>query len=74
MTVGLSKQLYTVEDAATRLNLPVKTVRRFIRQGRRPAKRIGREYRITRAALDELSGMLRLPGIYAFQRDGGRTS
>jgi excisionase family DNA binding protein len=51
-----SKQLYTVEEVAERLNLHVKTVRRFIREGKLPAKRIGKEYRITRAALDEFAG------------------
>ena len=50
------KQLFTVEEVADRLNLHVKTVRRFIREGRLPAKRIGKEYRITRSALDEFGG------------------
>src|SRR5262249_33214970 len=50
------KQLYTVEDVAQRLNLHAKTVRRFIQQGRLPAKRIGKSYRITRSALDEFAG------------------
>src|SRR5687767_6114486 len=61
MTMALSKQLYTVEDAAERLNLHVKTIRRFIRQGRLPAKRIGKEYRITKAALDEFTGVAPAP-------------
>jgi excisionase family DNA binding protein len=50
------KQLYTVEEVAERLNLHVKTVRKFIRDGKLPAKRIGKEYRITRTALDEFAG------------------
>ncbi len=50
------KQLFTVEEVAGRLNLHVKTVRRFIRDGRLPAKRIGKEYRIARPALDEFAG------------------
>jgi excisionase family DNA binding protein len=50
------KHLFTVDEVADRLNLHVKTVRRFIREGRLPAKRIGKEYRITRAALDEFAG------------------
>jgi excisionase family DNA binding protein len=50
------KQLFTVDEVAERLNLHVKTVRRFIRDGRLPAKRIGKEYRITRSALDEFAG------------------
>jgi excisionase family DNA binding protein len=53
---AVTKQLFTVDEVAERLNLHVKTVRRFIRAGRLPAKRIGKEYRITRAALEEFSG------------------
>ena len=51
-----TKQLFTVDEVAGRLNLHAKTVRRFIRDGRLPAKRIGKEYRITRSALDEFAG------------------
>ncbi len=36
-------------------------IRRFIREGRLPAKRIGKEYRITRAALDEFAGTSAAP-------------
>jgi excisionase family DNA binding protein len=54
--VGFTQQLFTVDDVAARLNLHVKTVRRIIRAGRLPAKRIGKEYRITRAALDDFAG------------------
>ncbi|HEU4693043.1 MAG TPA: helix-turn-helix domain-containing protein [Vicinamibacterales bacterium] len=50
------KQLFTVDEVAGRLNLHAKTVRRFIREGRLPAKRIGKEYRIARPALDEFAG------------------
>jgi excisionase family DNA binding protein len=57
----LNKQLFTVDEVAGRLNLHVKTVRRFIREGRLPAKRIGKEYRITRAALDEFAGTSAAP-------------
>ena len=56
-----SKQLFTVDEVAERLNLHVKTVRRFIREGRLPAKRIGKEYRITRSALDEFAGTTETP-------------
>jgi excisionase family DNA binding protein len=38
------------------LSLHVKTIRRHIRDGRLKAKRIGKEYRITRADLDEFAG------------------
>jgi excisionase family DNA binding protein len=54
--IGLDKQLFTVDEVAGRLNLHVKTVRRFIRDGRLPAKRIGKEYRIARPALEEFAG------------------
>jgi excisionase family DNA binding protein len=58
-----SKQLFTVDEIAGRLNLHVKTVRRFIREGRLPAKRIGKEYRITRSALEEFAGTASHPSI-----------
>lgn len=60
--MNVQKQLFTVDEVAGRLNLHVKTVRRFIRDGRLPAKRIGKEYRITRAALDEFGGTTAEPG------------
>src|SRR5262245_50994734 len=56
MSTAFGKQLYTVDEVAERLNLHVKTVRRYIQQGKLPAKRIGKEYRITRSALDEFAG------------------
>jgi excisionase family DNA binding protein len=60
--VASGKQLFTVDEVAGRLNLHVKTVRRFIREGRLPAKRIGKEYRITRSALDDFAGTASDPG------------
>ena len=50
--------LYTVDQVAERLNLHAKTVRRYIREGRLKAKRIGKEYRVTRADLDAFAGAL----------------
>jgi excisionase family DNA binding protein len=61
-TGTFSKQLFTVDEVAERLNLHVKTVRRFIREGRLPAKRIGKEYRITRASLEQFAGPVDAPG------------
>ena len=55
MSQASIKQLYSVEEVADRLDLHVKTVRRIIREGRLPAKRIGKAYRITRAALRDVS-------------------
>ena len=56
------RRLFTVDEVAQRLNLHVKTVRRFIREGRLQAKRIGKEYRITRSTLDEFAGTSADPG------------
>jgi excisionase family DNA binding protein len=53
--------LYTAEQVAELLNLHVKTVRRYVRDGRLKAKRIGKEYRITRSALEAFAGELRPP-------------
>jgi excisionase family DNA binding protein len=52
----MTDHLYSAEEVAARLNLHVRTVRRYIRDGRLKAKRIGKEYRITRADLDEFAG------------------
>ena len=52
----MSPHLYTVDQVAERLNLHAKTVRRYIREGRLKAKRIGKEYRVTRIDLDEFAG------------------
>ena len=49
-------QLLTVDEVAGRLNMHVKTVRRYIREGKLKARRIGKEYRITRADLDAFAG------------------
>jgi excisionase family DNA binding protein len=49
-------QLYTVEQVAELLNLHVRTVRRYVRTGSLKAKRIGKEYRIARADLEEFAG------------------
>jgi excisionase family DNA binding protein len=48
--------LYTVDQVAERLNLHAKTVRRYIREGRLKATRIGKEYRVTRGHLDAFAG------------------
>ena len=44
----MTRHLYTADEVAERLNLHVKTIRRYIRDGRLKAKRIGKEYRVTR--------------------------
>ncbi|MBI2742228.1 MAG: excisionase family DNA-binding protein [Rhodospirillales bacterium] len=53
----MSDYLVTVEQAAEQLNLHPKTVLRYIRDGRLPATRIGKSYRISRAKLDAFAGV-----------------
>src|SRR5215217_5171241 len=48
--------LYTIERVADLLNLHVKTVRGYVRSGRLKAKRIGKQYRVTRHDLEEFAG------------------
>lgn len=53
--------LLTVEQAAEQLNLHPKTVLRYIRDGRLPATRVGKAYRIARAKLDAFAGVASNP-------------
>ena len=55
----MSTQLYTADEVAGLLNLHVKTIRRYVRDGRLKARRIGKEYRIARADLDDFAGETR---------------
>lgn len=48
--------LHTADEVAGLLNLHVKTIRRYIRDGRLKARRIGKEYRIARSDLNEFAG------------------
>ncbi|MFD2765202.1 helix-turn-helix domain-containing protein [Micromonospora eburnea] len=52
----MSDDLYSVEQVADLLGLHVRTVRGYIRTGRLRAVRIGKQYRISRADLDALTG------------------
>ena len=52
----MSTYLYTADEVAGLLNLHVKTIRRYVREGRLKARRIGKEYRIARADLDQFAG------------------
>ena len=52
----LAPHLYSIEKVAELLGLHVKTVRGYVRSGRLKAKRIGKQYRITREDLQEFSG------------------
>lgn len=53
----MPEELCTVDFAAERLKLHPKTVLRFIRDGRLPATRVGKAYRIRRADIDALAGL-----------------
>ncbi|WP_430440323.1 helix-turn-helix domain-containing protein [Shinella sp.] len=53
----MTQQLLTVEQAAQQLNLHPKTVLRYIHDGRLPATRVGKSYRILRVDLDTLAGV-----------------
>lgn len=48
----MSEQLYSAEEAAQILGLQVRTVRNYVREGRLPGVRIGKQYRIARADLE----------------------
>ncbi|QYC42655.1 Helix-turn-helix domain protein [Nonomuraea coxensis DSM 45129] len=48
---------YTVEQAAALLGLHVKTVRAYIRDGRLPAVRVGKRYRIAKDDLAAFGGL-----------------
>ncbi|MEV0618973.1 helix-turn-helix domain-containing protein [Nonomuraea sp. NPDC050404] len=48
---------YTVEQAASFLGLHVKTVRNYVRDGRLPAVRVGKQYRIAKEDLATFAGL-----------------
>jgi excisionase family DNA binding protein len=52
----MAEQLYSVEQVAELLGLHVRTVRNYVRDGRLKAVRIGKQYRIAAADLEELLG------------------
>jgi excisionase family DNA binding protein len=49
-------RLYSLEQVAQCLGLQVRTVRSYVRSGRLKAIRIGKQYRVTRESLEELTG------------------
>lgn len=53
----MSDLIVTVEQAAEQLRLHPKTVLRYIRDGRLEATRLGKSYRIPRAALEAFAGI-----------------
>jgi excisionase family DNA binding protein len=54
----MSEHFYTLEQVAERLGLHVRTVRAYVRDGRLKAVRIGKQYRVTPADLEALTGTL----------------
>ena len=52
----MAQDLLSVFDIAARLNLHVKTVRSYVRDGRLKAIRIGKSYRILRSDLEAFTG------------------
>ncbi|AXB48145.1 helix-turn-helix domain-containing protein [Amycolatopsis albispora] len=52
----MTQELLSVEQVAERLGLHVRTVRNYVRNGRLKAVRIGKQYRIAREDLQELTG------------------
>src|SRR5579863_9580978 len=52
----MSQELYSVEQVAELLNLHVRTVRNYVREGRLKAVRIGKQYRIAREDLEAMTG------------------
>ncbi|MFJ8847095.1 helix-turn-helix domain-containing protein [Streptomyces cyaneofuscatus] len=50
------RELYSIGEVAERLGLHVRTVRNYVRDGRLKAVRIGKQYRISRADFEALTG------------------
>ncbi len=57
----MADQLYSAEEAAQILGLQPRTVRNYVRQGRLPGVRIGKQYRIARADLEAFTAGGRAP-------------
>ncbi|MEK2472466.1 MULTISPECIES: helix-turn-helix domain-containing protein [Streptomyces] len=52
----MSDRFYSVEQVAEHLGLHVRTVRNYVRDGRLPAVRIGKQYRIAHEDLETFTG------------------
>ncbi|WP_410873188.1 helix-turn-helix domain-containing protein [Nocardia sp. A7] len=53
----MADSLYSVEQVAELLGLHVRTVRSYVREGKLPAARIGKQYRITHDDLEAFTGL-----------------
>jgi excisionase family DNA binding protein len=61
LVIPLSQELLSIFEIAERLNLHVKTVRNYVRDGKLKATRIGKQYRISRTDLEAFTGHPVLP-------------
>ncbi|MEC3958769.1 helix-turn-helix domain-containing protein [Nocardia sp. CDC153] len=52
----MTDRLYSVDEVADRLGLHVRTVRGYVRDGKLPATRIGKQYRINQTDLEAFTG------------------
>jgi excisionase family DNA binding protein len=57
MTGPAGDRLFTPEQVADQLGLHVRTVRRYIREGRLEAVQVGKRYRVPREALEAFAGI-----------------
>jgi len=64
----MDDNIYTLEQVADHLQLHVKTVRRYVREGRLPAARVGKQYRVTAEDLAEFSGVTSAPHLVTTSR------
>ncbi|MFD4458804.1 helix-turn-helix domain-containing protein [Nocardia sp. NPDC058480] len=53
----MTDRLYSVDQVAELLGLHVRTVRSYVRDGKLPAARIGKQYRITHEDLEAFTGL-----------------
>lgn len=53
----MTDRLYSVDQVADLLGLHVRTVRGYVRDGKLPAARIGKQYRITHDDLETFTGL-----------------
>lgn len=68
MSMNARKDFYSPDEVAELLNLHVRTVRRYIREGRLKASRIGKQYRIAASDLEALAGSDRASSSAALTR------
>jgi excisionase family DNA binding protein len=65
----MEEKLYSVDEVAEILHLHPRTVRRYIREGVLVGQKIGKEWRITRSALNTLLGEEHMPEKSAALKD-----